>query len=318
MHSDGDAVAGAQQPGGRTRHLGGERHPVRERDRDPGYRPQERHRGDGGRARGITAHGEGFGPHPCRAGAVGHRSRQGRDADAEQRRAAAGHVRGHLVVQADEVGDERRCGVGVQLRGRGHLFQSPLVHHRDPVGDRKRLLLVVGDEQGGGPHLRLDPPDLVAQLDAHLGVQCRQRLVEQQHPGFDRQRPGQRHPLLLTSRQLGGVPVGVGGQPDQVEHLRRAVPSLPPAPAAHLEPERDVVEHCQMREQAVRLEHHAHVPPVRRRPVQVHPRDRHRPRRRLVQPRHDPQRGRLPAPGRAQQRHQFTGPDVQGQAVEGA
>jgi hypothetical protein len=56
-----------------------------------------------------------------------------------------------------------------------------LAHDANPVRDRQRLLLVVGDEQGRRAHLELDPSDLVAQLRPHLRVQGRQRLVEEQH-----------------------------------------------------------------------------------------------------------------------------------------
>ncbi|MGA6153642.1 hypothetical protein ACPEIC_09910 [Stenotrophomonas sp. NPDC087984] len=46
--------------------------------------------------------------------------------------------------------------------------------------------------------LELNTADLVPQLGAHLGVQCRQRLVQQQHFGLD----GQGHALLLSSGEL--------------------------------------------------------------------------------------------------------------------
>ena len=69
------------------------------------------------------------------------------------------------------------------------------------------------------PELQLDPADLVAQLLADLGVQRGQRLVEQQHPRLDRQRPGQRDPLLLAAGELVRVLRAVLGQADQVEQF---------------------------------------------------------------------------------------------------
>ena len=45
-------------------------------------------------------------------------------------------------------------------------------------------------------------PDGAPQLDADLGVERAERLVEQQHLGLVGQRPGQRHPLLLAAREL--------------------------------------------------------------------------------------------------------------------
>jgi hypothetical protein len=44
--------------------------------------------------------------------------------------------------------------------------------------------------------------DLVAQRRANPGVECRERLVEQQHRRRDGQRAGQRHPLLLPERDV--------------------------------------------------------------------------------------------------------------------
>jgi hypothetical protein len=81
------------------------------------------------------------------------------------------------------------------------------IHHHDAVGDRQRLFLVVRDEDGGDAEFALDRADLVAQRHAHLGVERRQRLVEQQQLGLGRQRAGQRHALLLAAGQLVGIAV---------------------------------------------------------------------------------------------------------------
>ena len=56
----------------------------------------------------------------------------------------------------------------------------------------------------------MDAADLVTELDPHLGVERRQRLVQEQHLRLDRQRAGQCHPLLLTTGHLVRVPVGLG------------------------------------------------------------------------------------------------------------
>jgi hypothetical protein len=132
------------------------------------------------------------------------------------------------VHGADELGHERGGRVGVQLVGRGDLLQLALPHDADPVGHRQRLLLVVGDEQGGGAEALLQDADLLAQLQAHLGVQGGQRLVEQQHPGLDGQRAGQRDALLLTAGQLVRVlPAWRPGRPCPAAQ-RPAAPLLAP------------------------------------------------------------------------------------------
>ena len=53
---------------------------------------------------------------------------------------------GTLLFEPDELRDERRRGVGVELGGGGQLLELALTHHADPVGDGERLLLVVRDE----------------------------------------------------------------------------------------------------------------------------------------------------------------------------
>ena len=63
------------------------------------------------------------------------------------------------------------------------LDDLALVEDGDAVGERQRLLLVVGDEDGGDADLALD----LLQLDLHLLAQAlverAQRLVEQQERG---------------------------------------------------------------------------------------------------------------------------------------
>jgi hypothetical protein len=117
-----------------------------------------------------------------------------------QHRPAGLQLAGDPVHDADELGHERSRRVRIQLVGSGDLFQLALPHDADPVGHRQGLLLVVGDEQRGGAELLLQKADLLPQLLAHLRVEGGQRLVEQQHPGLDGQRAGQRDALLLTAR----------------------------------------------------------------------------------------------------------------------
>ena len=54
------------------------------------------------------------------------------------------------------------------------------------------------------------------QILAHLGVECAEGLVEQQHAGLDRQRARQCDALALAARQLVRVAVG---QPVELHHF---------------------------------------------------------------------------------------------------
>ena len=68
-----------------------------------------------------------------------------------------------------------------------------------------------------------EPPlqlaDLLPHLDAQLGVEIRQRLVEQQHARPDDDRARERDALLLAARELAGELLLVAGEPDERQHV---------------------------------------------------------------------------------------------------
>ena len=178
--------------------------------------------------------------------------------------------------------------------------------HRDHVGQRQRLGLVVGDIDEGDAGAALQLLQLAAHVLAELGVEIGQRLVEQQDFRLDHEAPRQRHALLLAARQLVGIALLEAGQ----VHLRQDVRDLPlrlgRRHLADLQAEHDVLVHRLVRPHRVVLEHHAHAALVRR----------HHAARRGDQPavdvdrtgiRHDisrnhPQRRRLAAAARPEQR----------------
>lgn len=82
------------------------------------------------------------------------------------------------------------------------LYHAPLAHDRDMVGQRKRLLLIVGDEQGGGAQATQEIADLFAQVRAQRGIERGEGLVEENHLGARRKRARQGDPLLLATGQL--------------------------------------------------------------------------------------------------------------------
>jgi hypothetical protein len=104
-----------------------------------------------------------------------------------------------LVERADERCDEAGCGKVVHLERRADLLDLPATHHHNPVGQSHRLFLIVGDVNCGDAELALNVTDLLAERGAYFGIERRERLVEQQQFGLDRQRPRQRDPLLLPA-----------------------------------------------------------------------------------------------------------------------
>jgi hypothetical protein len=231
--------------------------------------------------------------------------------------AARLQLAGYPVHHADELGHECGGRVGVQLVRRGDLLEPALVHDAHPVRHGQGFLLVVGDEQGGGAQPLLQRADPLAQLQPHLGVQRGQRLVEQQHPGLDGQRPGQRDALLLAAGQLVRVLPGLGSQPDHIQQVAGPLAPAGPADLAHPEPEGHVVQRGHVREQAVALEHHAHVPLGGRHRGDVLAVDQDRPGIGGLEAGHDAQGGGLAAAGRSEQRDELARRHLDGQPVQG-
>ena len=102
----------------------------------------------------------------------------------------------------------------VDLFRRAHLADLAVAHHRDPVGHRQRLALVVGDQDRGGTRFAQGRPDVVAQLHAQRGVERAERLVQQHQRRPRGQRPGQSDALLLAAGELGGVGVRAVREPE--------------------------------------------------------------------------------------------------------
>ena len=91
-----------------------------------------------------------------------------------------------------------------------------------------------------------------------VGVERRERLVEQDDLGLDGEGAGEGHSLLLAARELVGVAAGQAGQAygiEQVGHLTAAL--------AAGKPEGDVRSHVEVGEEASFLGHIADPAPLR-------------------------------------------------------
>ena len=218
---------------------------------------------------------------------------------------------------ADEVGDEGGGRGVVELARRPLLGDDGAVHHDDPVGDRQRLGLVVGDVDDGEAEGLLQLADLVADPAAQLGVEVRERLVEEQHLRLEHQRPGDGDALLLAAGELGGEARLEAGEPDEREAVGGAAGGLALVVAREAQAVGDVLHHRHVREERVGLEHHRHVAVGRRQPGDVRPADQDAPRRRHLEPGDHPERRRLAAARGAEQRDQRPGGDLEGDVVDG-
>jgi hypothetical protein len=109
------------------------------------------------------------------------------------------HGGGQQVDPPDKLGHRPGSRAFVDVLGRANLRHLAVEHHHDPVRHGQRLGLVMRHVDGGDANAALKLPDEVTHLVTQSGVEVCQRLIEQQYPGFDDQRPGQRDALLLPA-----------------------------------------------------------------------------------------------------------------------
>ena len=88
------------------------------------------------------------------------------------------------------------------------LLDAAMVHDRDSIRGHHGFGLVMRHVNGGDVKFVMQAADFEAHLLTQGRVEVGQGLVQQQNGGPDNDRAGQRHPLLLTAAELGGIAVG--------------------------------------------------------------------------------------------------------------
>ncbi|CFE43556.1 Uncharacterised protein [Mycobacterium tuberculosis] len=181
------------------------------------------------------------------------------------------------------------------------------MEYGDAVGHIQRFGLIVGDQHRGDMHLVVQAAQPGTQLFAHLGIECAERLVEQQHLRIDRQRPGQRHPLSLPTGELIGVAALKSAQAHHLQQIVDLGLDLGLGALTDLQPERHVVTDSQVFERRVVLEDESDATPLWRHPGDVAAVDRDGSGVRLVEAGYGAQQRRLARTAGAQQCGQRTG-----------
>ena len=160
-------------------------------------------------------------------------------------------------ARADELRRKQRGGAVVEVLGSADLLEPSGVHQPHAGRDRQRLVLVVGDQDEGGAELGLDAQEFLPDLMAHVAVEGRHRLVEEERPRAADQRPADSHPLLLPAGKLRRVAPLEPGEADERQHLADPPVDLgggrPRLPVGR-QPKAEVLGDGQMREQRVALE----------------------------------------------------------------
>ncbi len=204
----------------------------------------------------------------------------------------------------------------VEVFGRAGLADRAVAHDHDAVRHRQRLVLVVGDIDGGRADGVVDAADLGPHLEPELGVEVRQRLVHQHHGRADHDGARNGDALLLAARHLAGQPVGLRGQPDQRQRLVDAPLGLAARHASHGEPEPDVASRAHVREQGVALKHHAEAAVLGRQFVDALAPERDAAAAERHEAGNAVQRRGLAAARRAEQGHELAGLDREVDALQ--
>ena len=226
-------------------------------------------------------------------------------------------LRGNEIGVADEIGNEALGGPVVDIARAPKLQDLAVAHDRDPVRHGQRLFLVVGHEHERDTGLVLQTLEFDLHVLAELVIERRKRFVEKQHLGMRRQRPGQRHALLLAAGNLVCLPVTQLGHAHEVEHLVHCAAYLIGGFSQHFQTESDVLRHRHVRKQGVTLEDRVNGPFVGRQHGNIASAEQDIAFGRMLEAGDHPEQGRLAATGRTEQRQKLVLLDGQGDIVDG-
>jgi hypothetical protein len=224
---------------------------------------------------------------------------------------------GEPVRLAHEISDEQGRRAPVDLLRRTDLFQHAVVHHRHPVRHREGFFLIVGDVDECDADATLDVLELTLEFLAELEIQGAEGLVQQQHLRVLDQRPGEGHPLLLSSGELPGPGALATRQLHQCQHLGSALPDFLLRQPLLDQTEGDVGRHIEVGKQRVALENGIYRPPIGRDACDVSVANVDMAGIGILEPGDETKRGRLPASARPDDREEPALRDRQVQGVDG-
>ena len=81
-----------------------------------------------------------------------------------------------------------------------HLHQVTGIHHRNPLTQHERLILIVGHVQARKTVALVQTHNIRADTRAHLLIHARQRLIKKHHRSTANQCTRDAHSLRLTAR----------------------------------------------------------------------------------------------------------------------
>jgi hypothetical protein len=102
----------------------------------------------------------------------------------------------------EEARDEGVCRIAVDVHRRTDLHHLAVLHDADALPHGHRLDLVVGDMDDRGAHRAVQFDKFGSHCGAQLGVEVRQRLVQQERLRLPHERAAERNPLTLAAGKL--------------------------------------------------------------------------------------------------------------------
>ena len=174
----------------------------------------------------------------------------------------------------------------------------------------------MGDDEGGDAEALLQLAQFHLHVLAQIGVERRERFVEQEDLGIDGEAARDGDALALAAGQLMDAPRAEAGQLHEFEQGLDPLHPRAPADAADRERIGDVVGDVEMGKQRERLEDHAEFAPVRRQCGDLAAARMQAPGARLLEPGNQPQQRRLAATGGAEQADEGAGGDVDREVVD--
>ena len=116
------------------------------------------------------------------------------------------------IGEPHEIRDECRSRPLEHLARGPDLLDLARTHHDEAIGNRKRLVLIMRNEDRCQGERFLQQSDLGLHFLSKLGIEIGERLIQKQDNGLDDQRARQGDALLLAARELLGQPVGEVGK----------------------------------------------------------------------------------------------------------
>src|SRR5215472_2013580 len=251
--------------------------------------------------------------------AAGHRVTASHDEAEQASRMLLDDARPHVVLdQAPDVVDVAhefgraldRERARARQRDLDTLLQTPgpAREHQHAVGEKHRLVDLMGYEQDGLAALLPDAHQLGLHDLAGLRVERRERLVHEENIRIDRKRAREVDALAHAAGELARMVALEAFEPDQLQQFERAAAGRRIGAACDLRPDHRVVEHGAPRQQVVGLEYEAAVTARPRHRLAV---DQDPPRRRRLEAGDDAQKSGLAAAARPDDRNELAGRDRQ-------